>query len=126
MKHYTAQEWARKETAMKYAYTFDQLRDVPAKNTDRLFLSLEATVRLFGAVDLSRYYAADHGIIEAPDPITACERLFAAYNADTRPAGYSGRCMSVSDVVRLWDNSVEPPKKSTWFCDSIGFKRLED
>lgn len=110
---------------MKYTYTFDQLRDWPRENADRMFLNLEATVSHFGAVDLARYFTADHGIVEAPDPITACERLFCAYNADHRPEGYAGRSMSVSDVVTLWDNSVEPPKKSTWFCDSIGFKLLE-
>ncbi len=108
---------------MKYTYTFDQLRDVPPENARRLFLNLEATVRQFGAVDLSLYYTADSGVIEAPDEITACERLFIVYNR-TYPAGYTGRSMSVSDVVTLWDNSVNPPKKSTWFCDSVGFKIL--
>ena len=109
---------------MKYTYTFDQLRDVPEENVHRLFLDLEATVRHFGAVDLSRYFTADSGVIEAPDEITACERLFIVYNR-TYPVGYTGRSMSVSDVVNLWDNSTDPPKTSTWFCDSIGFKLLE-
>ncbi len=110
---------------IRYTYTIDQLRDMPEDNIRRLFLDFEATVRFFNAVDLSRYYTVDSGTIEAPEPEIACERLFRLYNSDERPAGYTGRSMSVSDVVNLWDNSVEPPKKSTWFCDSIGFKRLE-
>ena len=109
---------------MKYTYTFDQLRDVPAENVRRLFLDFEATVQHFGAVDLSRYYTADHGTVEAPNPQAACEELYRRYNIE-HPAGYHGRSMSVSDVVNIWDNSVDPPKKSTWFCDSFGFKLLE-
>lgn len=109
---------------MKYTYTFDQLRESD-DNIPRLFCCMESTVRHFGSVDLSRYYTADHGVVEAPDPQAACELLFRMYNMDERPAGYTGRSMSVSDVVNLWDNSVEPPKKSSWFCDSIGFKLLQ-
>ena len=109
---------------MKYTYTFDQLRDVPSENVRRLFLSFDTTVREFGRVDLSRYYTADHGTVEAPDEEAACERLFVIYNSDKRPDGYNGRSMSVSDVVNLWDNSANPPVKSSWFCDSFGFKLL--
>lgn len=109
---------------MKYTYTFDQLRETD-DNIPRLFMNMEATVEHFKAVDLSLYYTADNGVVEAPDPQTACEFLFRLYNADKRPEGYTGRSMSVSDVVNLWDNSVDPPKKSTWFCDSIGFKLLQ-
>lgn len=110
---------------MKYTYCFDQLRDVPRENVNRMFENYDTQLRDFGGIDLDLYFTADHGIVEAPDEITACERLFAAYNADRRPKGYAGRSMSVSDVVTLWDNSVEPPVKTTWFCDSIGFKLLE-
>jgi len=111
---------------MKYTYTFDQIRDVPAENVYRLFECYERTIELFGGVDLDRYYTADSGVVEAPDEITACEHLFSAYNTDKRPEGYTGRSMSVSDIVNLWDNSTDPPTKSTWFCDSFGFKRLEE
>lgn len=111
---------------MTYTYTFDQLRDCQPENAYRLFEGYEDQLKLFGGIDLSLYFTADNGVVEAPDEITACERLFCAYNADRRPEGYAGRSMSVSDIVRLWDNSAEPPKKSTWFCDHIGFKRLKD
>lgn len=110
---------------MQYTYTFDQLRDIPSENVYRLFLGFESTVERFGAVDLTRYFTADSGVVDAPDELTACERLFCVYNDDRRPEGYAGRSMSVSDVVTLWDNSTDPPKKSTWFCDRIGFKLLE-
>lgn len=110
---------------MKYTYTFDQLKDCPGENTSRLFLDYKSTVRCFGGVDLTRYITADHGTIEAHTPQMACEKLYLIYNAE-KPEGYRGRSMSVSDIVTLWDNSVEPPQKSTWFCDSFGFKLLKD
>lgn len=108
---------------MKYTYTFDQLRGAP-EAADRLFLSYESTVRQFGAVDQSRYFTADFGVVEAENETEACERLFRAYNSDVRPAGYDGRSMSVSDIVTLWDNDREPPVKTVWFCDSFGFVQL--
>ena len=110
---------------MKFTYTFDQLRDVPAENTYRLFENYERTMERFGAVDLDRYYTADYGVIEAETPEAACEALFKKYNVE-HPEDYTGRSMAVSDIVNLWDNSTDPPIKSTWFCDSIGFKRLEE
>lgn len=108
---------------MKYTYTFNQLRDCPGENTDRLFLDYATTRRRFGAVDLDRYYTVDHGTIEAHSMQTACEKLYGIYNAN-KPEGYTGRSMSVSDVVELWDNDCDPPRKSSWFCDSFGFRLL--
>ncbi|MBO5273657.1 MAG: hypothetical protein J6I45_03485, partial [Clostridia bacterium] len=52
-----------------------------------------------------------------------CEKLYMRYNVD-RPAGYTGRSMSVSDIVNLWDNSGEEPIKTSWFCERIGFIRI--
>ena len=108
---------------MTYTYTFDQLRETD-ENTPRRFLCMESTVRHFGSVDLSRYYTADYGVVEAYNPQTACEKLYLIYNSK-KPNSYTGRSMSVSDIVRLWDNSTDPPTQTTWFCDSIGFKLLE-
>ena len=106
---------------MKYTYTFDQLRDNDA-GFNALFMNYDwATAH--GGIDQENYFTADHGTIEASCPEAACEKLFRIYNVE-HPAGYIGRSMSVSDIVNLWDNSQEPPVKTTWFCDSIGFKQL--
>lgn len=107
----------------RYTYTFNQLRDCPGENTKRLFLDYKTTVRLFGAVDLDRYFTADHGTIEAFGQRMACERLYLIYNTE-KPEGYTGRSMSVSDVVTLWDNDVDPPITGSWYCDSFGFRLL--
>ncbi len=106
----------------RYTYTFDQII-LSDENAPFIFESYDRTVRA-GGIDLSRYFTADYGTIEAGSPEVACELLFRRYNID-HPAGYAGRSMSVSDIVNLWDNSTEPPAKSSWYCDSIGFKLLE-
>lgn len=108
---------------MIYTYTFNQLKDCPGENTERLFLDYATTVRLFGAVDLDRYYTVDHGTIEAHSQPTACEKLYGIYNVN-KPEGYAGRSMSVSDVVTLWNNDTDPPQKGSWYCDSFGFRLL--
>lgn len=107
----------------KYTYTFNQLKDCPGENSERLFLDYESTVRHFGAVDLDRYYTVDHGTIEAHSQPMACEKLYLIYNV-SKPEGYTGRSMSVSDVITLWDNDSDPPSKGSWYCDSYGFRLL--
>lgn len=47
------------------------------------------------------------------------ERIFEMFNADERPAYYHGRSLSVGDVVEIDGESV-------WFCDSLGFRNVED
>lgn len=109
---------------MRFTYIFDQIRAVP-ENVYRIFVNYETQIREFGGIDLSLYSTADIGVVEAPDELTACERLYRDYNADNRPQGYDGRSMAVSDVVTLWNDNAEPPVKSVWFCDSVGFRRLK-
>ena len=108
---------------MRYTYTFDQLRDNSA-GIRALFLDYKSTLKLFGGVDQDNYFTADSGTIEANSQQEACEKLYGIYNID-HPVGYTGRSMSVSDIVNLWDNGQEPPVKTSWFCDSIGFVQLD-
>ena len=109
---------------MTYTYIFLQL-----KNTDenhlRRFEDYESTVEHFGGVDMDRYFTADDGLVEADSATEACENLFWKYNRDERPDGYTGRSMSVSDVVILYNENENPTAKTVWFCDSIGFRKLE-
>lgn len=108
---------------MKYTYTFDQLRDND-KGIEARFMSYQ-WMQSHGGIDQDNYFTADSGTVDATSPEVACEKLYRMYNIrEERPAGYEGRSMSVSDIVCLWDNSVEPPVKTTWYCDSIGFKKL--
>ena len=108
---------------MKYTYTFDQLRDNPA-GVSALFMDYEWTQE-HGGIDRGNYFTADSGTIEAETPLRACEKLFRFYNARYNLTGYAGRSMSVSDIVNLWDNEQEPPVKTSWFCNRVGFVQLE-
>lgn len=104
---------------MKYTYTFNQLRDNEA-GLAALFMDYEWT-QAHGGVDQDNYFTADSGTIHAETPMEACEKLFCFYNAEYNSTGYAGRSMSVSDIITLWDNEQEPPVKTSWFCDTIGF-----
>ena len=109
---------------MRFTYTFDQLRETD-DNIYRRFMDYDYTVDRFGSVDQSRYFTADYRTVEVASEIAACEKLFTMYNTG-EVRGYTGRGMSVSDIVNLWDYNTEPSVKTVWFCDKIGFIRLED
>ena len=104
---------------MNYAYILSQL---PVSD-DRCFRDYESIVTIFGSVDLSGYMYADAGIVEADTPQEALEKLFEVYNMNW-PSDYEGRSMSVSDIVKL-SSDESPFCRDLWFCDSIGFKKLE-
>ena len=110
-------------TMKKYTYCLDMLRDTDEGNK-RLFLNYDRTVKAFGKIEQSLYYTAEHGTIEAESPLDAADLLFIRYNRDPKPEGYTGRSMSVSDIIRLWDNEPDPPVMTTLFCDSINWKEL--
>lgn len=108
---------------MKYTYTYEQLNQSSVTGISALFQNYEwAEAR--GGVDQENYHTVDSGIVDADTPEDACEKLYQMYRFE-RPTGYEGRKMGVSDIVNLWDNSVEPPVKTSWFCDSVGFKQLK-
>lgn len=106
---------------MKYTYAFDQLREDAPNMAQKLFMGYDWLKRHYLFVDPDDYFTADSGTIDAETPQQACEKLFRFYNAKYNLVGYAGRSMSVSDIVNLWDNSKEPPEKTSWYCDSIGF-----
>lgn len=108
----------------EYTYTLDQLREVTEEQVIARFLNYK-NVQKYGGVKLHNYFTADSGTIKASSPQAACEALFRIYNID-RPAGYTGRSMSVSDIVNLWDNTTDTPMKTSWFCDSVGFIQIDN
>lgn len=107
---------------MVFTYTFDQLYS----NDDTvliMFTNLESIEQMGFKVNPDNYFTADYGTIDAKNHMEACEKLFNRYNLNF-PDGYTGRSMCVSDIVNLWDNDKNPPEKTSWYCDSIGFKQL--
>lgn len=107
----------------EYTYTFDQIQD--SKDVHMLRFMDFAFAHRYGGVNPEIYATADFGVITAASPEAACEKLFSLYNSNP-PAHYRGSSMSVSDIVNLWDNSVDPPVKTSWFCDRIGFVQIDD
>ena len=69
------------------------------------------------AIDSSLYDLVFDGEVEAKD----LEAVYAKFNLD-HPAGYTGRSMSVSDVVQVMESNTG--KEGFYFCDSIGFKEI--
>lgn len=108
----------------KFVYILKRLKDEDSTAQLR-FLNYKNAQR-FGGVKLSNYFSAAGGTIRAANEEAACEKLYWLYNRDERPAGYTGRSMSVSDIVELWDNSEAEPTKTIWYCDSIGFQQIDE
>ena len=78
----------------------------------------DTLARLKGeSIDPSIYDLVFDGEVEARD----LEAVYAKFNMD-HPAGYTGRSMSVSDVVQVVESSTG--KEGFYFCDSIGFKEI--
>jgi len=107
---------------MKFTYTIDQLRDTP-ECTTALFMDYD-WAREHGSIVPENYFTADSGEVEADTLLDACEKLYRIYNI-SRPIGYTGRSMSVSDIVNLWDTEQAQPVKTSWFCNRMGFVPIE-
>lgn len=69
------------------------------------------------SIDSALYDLVFDGEVQATD----LEAVYAKFNLD-HPAGYTGRSMSVSDVVQVMESSTA--KEGFFFCDSIGFKEI--
>ena len=79
------------------------------------FEPLRTMRELAGAdCDASLYDLVFSGSVEASD----LEDVFRIFNIDAeKPKEYTGRSMSVSDVVETFDGF--------YYCDTIGFKEIE-
>ena len=78
----------------------------------------DTLARLNGeSIDPTLYDLVFDGEVEAKD----LEAVYAKFNLD-HPAGYTGRSMSVSDVVQVVESTTA--KEGFYFCDSIGFKEI--
>ena len=78
----------------------------------------DTLARLNGeSIDPTLYDLVFDGEVETKD----LEAVYAKFNLD-HPAGYTGRSMSVSDVVQVVESTTA--KEGFYFCDSIGFKEI--
>lgn len=83
----------------------------------KCFMSYAWTMR-HGGVNIKDYERAYTGYISPRETVQeTLEAIFMEHNADDRPEGRRIRSMSVSDLVELEGSG-------TWFCASVGFKRI--
>ena len=69
-------------------------------------------------IDASIYDCVYEGKVDCK----TLEDIFQKFNTD-HPEGYTGRSLSVSDVVEVLDG--DDPGEGFFYCDSIGFKEVE-
>ena len=83
------------------------------------FMGLDSLPRFQGTdqIDSSIYDLVFEGDI----PCSNLEGVYRMFNID-HPDGYTGRSLSVSDVVQIQDVSTNGP--TFHYCDSIGFKEV--
>lgn len=84
---------------------------------DKRFMRYEWTTA-HGGVNLDEYETVYTGQIEpAETAAETLEALYILFNVN-RPEDYSGRSLSISDLVAL--------DIGTYYCDSTGFRRLDE
>lgn len=93
-------------------------------NADRdtesmMYESLERITRVHQTVRPEIYDKVFEGEVDCRD----LESLYREFNSDDRPGADRFRSISVSDVVSVKD--PETGKESFYFCDSIGFSRID-
>jgi hypothetical protein len=91
-----------------------QLKDTPENQSIQFADFAFASLYRLTESRYDKVYEASSG----PDTDTL-DKLFAKFNID-HPADFKGHSLSVSDVVVLNDNG----KRTGWYCDSWGFKRV--
>lgn len=84
-----------------------------------VFLALKSTLRMNGesTVDPSIYDKVFEGDVKCRD----LEDVYMMFN-DNLPSGYTGRSLSVSDVVQVLESDTM--KQGCFFCDAIGFEEI--
>ena len=90
------------------------------KDTERvLFLGTEQLQKLRGSAAINGliYEETFHGDVDAAN----LEDVFRIFNLE-HPDGYTGRSLSVSDVVEIMN---DPERAGFYFCDTVGFKKVE-
>lgn len=100
-------------------FTIYQLKDGDELRNLR-FESLDNIQAKGLTVDRSNYelvYTAPLDTVQKSDGLDTLNAIYAKFNVN-HPADYSGRSLSISDVVVLQQNGVE----NAYYCDRYGFK----
>lgn len=102
---------------VKYIEVF-QIKDL-AKNHGLLFTPMRFLKKMNLEVSLNNYKSVYKDHIIADDnsnDFALLEKLYCIFQI-SKPATYNGHSLSVSDIVRI--------DETYYFCDSIGFVKLD-
>lgn len=81
------------------------------------FISFDEMQSRYGPPDPANYQVVYDGEVDTND----LEGLYAKFNADERPPGYTGYSLSMSDVLELYDESGS----EFHFVDRFGFQTVD-
>lgn len=91
------------------------------KDTNRvIFFNYQTTLKLAGKVDASIYKTVFDGSVDCK----SLDGVFSKFNND-RLVTLQGHSLSVSDIIEVVGDS-ETVENGIYFCDSFGFKKLND
>lgn len=86
------------------------------ENDPRLFRSFDETVKGEG-FDRDEYKEVWSGLAQDD---WSLEHIFDLFNGDGIPENYTGRSLSVSDLVEITKNG----KTETYFCEPFGWQKV--
>lgn len=92
-----------------------------ARDPDNVcFMDFERTNRIQGSSSINS--SIYNKVFEGPVKADTLEDIYYIFNQQ-HPEGYTGRSLSVSDVVQVVEDN--PFGSAFYFCDSFGFKRID-
>lgn len=99
-------------------YQIDEVKD-----ENRLsFESYEKAIKTAGKIDPKIYKKVFSGKVECNN----LESVFTLFNLNP-PLDHQGHSLSVSDIVEVTEkSSSDNPSVGFYYCDNIGFKRIDD
>ena len=81
------------------------------------FIGYDEMLGRYGPPDPANYQVVYDGEVDTND----LEGLYAKFNADERPPGYTGYSLSMSDVLELYDDAGS----EFHYVDRFGFKQVD-
>lgn len=103
---------------MNHKFSIYQIKESVIENDPmKAFAGHDEITEKFGSININDYDKVYSGEIEENDIFEALERLFTIFNI-MRPEDFKGHSLSVGDIVELDENF--------WYCDSFGWKQIEN
>lgn len=105
---------------MVFNYTLYQMKNETIQ--EKKYQMLDKLIEKFGKVDKNDYEKTYSDTIEDIDKDQTLDNLYYKFNV-IHPKDFTGRSMSVGDVVELEDAITH--ELNFYYCDLIGFKKID-